>query len=83
MSSIPQVLSSTHEMSFQVPSFFFLFFFLQNFESSLNLIGSRRISAPVTFEGFFLCEASGETERPLLVGIQGGRVRQLFLFLPR
>lgn len=32
--------------------------------------------------GFFFCEASGETDRPLLVGTRGRRMRQLFFFLP-
>lgn len=64
LSIIPQALSRICKMSFQVPGWDFLcvfifliffpfFFFLQNLENGLNLIGSLRISVPVTCEVFF------------------------------
>lgn len=62
-------------MPSQVPSSFLMSscFLSQHFGSGFNLIGSPRISTPVTFVKhcfFFLLEASGDNELLLLAGMQ-------------
>lgn len=62
-------------MPSQVPSSFLMpsCFLSPHFGSGLSLIGSPRISAPVTFVEhcfFFLLEASGDNELLLLAGMQ-------------